>query len=140
MEMLSDLVAAFPFASATRTVKVRVPVAFGVPEMAPVVALRVRPLGGVPDAMDQASGALPPVACSACAYADATMPSPSAAVVTWGSSWTASGRLALAVWPEPSSTVTATVNEPAAAGVPDSTPLAGSSASPAGSAPDAAQV
>jgi hypothetical protein len=46
--------------SVTIAVKSEVPAVVGVPDMAPVDALRVRPAGSVPVEMDQVKGAVPP--------------------------------------------------------------------------------
>ena len=48
------------------TVKLAVPVAVGVPVMAPVEAFRLSPAGSDPLEMDQASAPVPPVAASVC--------------------------------------------------------------------------
>jgi hypothetical protein len=45
------------------TVKFAVPEAVGVPEMAPVAPLRVRPAGKLPLVMVHEYGVMPPVAC-----------------------------------------------------------------------------
>ena len=51
--------------SATCTVKVEVPVAVGVPEITPL-ALRLNPLGSVPEAKLHVRAPTPPLACSVC--------------------------------------------------------------------------
>jgi len=48
--------------SVTCTVKLDVPIEVGVPEMTPVLAVRVRPDGGEPVTINQEYGAKPPVA------------------------------------------------------------------------------
>ena len=48
-----DLVCAGLPASATVAVKLNVPVAVGVPEIIPVVAARLRPVGRLPEVKDQ---------------------------------------------------------------------------------------
>ena len=48
----------------TRTVKLEVPVAVGVPEMTPVLAASVSPAGSAPLAIDHVYGGVPPVAAS----------------------------------------------------------------------------
>ena len=58
------LVALWPLASVTLTVKLEVPSAVGVPASTPVDAFRVIPAGGVPLLTDQVYGAVPPVAVS----------------------------------------------------------------------------
>ena len=50
--------------SVTLAVKLKVPDAVGVPEIAPVAADRVRPAGNAPELMLQLYGAAPPVAAS----------------------------------------------------------------------------
>ena len=59
---LSGLVAASEFASDTCTVKLLVPDAVGVPEIAPVLDASASPAGKVPETMDQVKGVVPPVA------------------------------------------------------------------------------
>ena len=49
-------------ASATLAVKLKVPLAVGVPEIRPVLAARLRPAGRLPEVIDQAYGVVPPVA------------------------------------------------------------------------------
>ena len=48
----------------TRTVKLNVPEAPGVPEIIPVVGLIVKGGGNVPALIDQVSEPVPPVACT----------------------------------------------------------------------------
>ena len=50
--------------SVTLTVKFAVPEAVGVPEMAPVAALSVKPTGKLPLVMVHEYGVMPPVACN----------------------------------------------------------------------------
>jgi len=52
-ERLTDLVFAGLPASMTLTVNLLVPVAVGVPEISPVLAVSVSPAGRLPDVMDQ---------------------------------------------------------------------------------------
>ena len=40
----------------------KLPLAVGVPEMMPVLALRLSPAGRLPEVIDQTKGAVPPVA------------------------------------------------------------------------------
>jgi hypothetical protein len=49
--------------SRTCTVKVAAPLAVGVPEITPVEAFRVSPVGSVPTVIDHEYGVTPPVAC-----------------------------------------------------------------------------
>jgi hypothetical protein len=67
--------------SATLARKLDVPVADGVPPIAPVEALRVRPAGSAPEAMLQVYDGFPPVACNVAEYAVPTVAPGSAAVV-----------------------------------------------------------
>ncbi len=64
--MLKALVAVWTglLASVTETVKLDVPVAVGVPDMTPVVALSDKPPGSDPLAIDQAYGVVPPPAAT----------------------------------------------------------------------------
>ena len=50
-------------ASATVTVRLKVPVTAGVPETMPVVEPRASPAGRLPAVTDQLYGMVPPVAC-----------------------------------------------------------------------------
>ena len=51
--------------SVTRTVKLKVPVAAGVPVIAPVFWLRFNPVGSAPEVRDQVYGPVPPIAARA---------------------------------------------------------------------------
>jgi hypothetical protein len=48
--------------SATVAVKLKVPLAEGVPEIRPVLAARLSPAGRLPEVIDQVYGVVPPVA------------------------------------------------------------------------------
>lgn len=48
--------------SATVAVKLKVPLAAGVPEIRPVLAARLRPAGRLPEVIDHVYGVVPPVA------------------------------------------------------------------------------
>jgi hypothetical protein len=61
----TDFVCAGLPASCTVAVRLNVPLAVGVPEIAPLAA-RVRPAGRLPEVIDHEYGAVPPLACSAC--------------------------------------------------------------------------
>ena len=52
-EMESCFVAVVEFISVTRTVKFEIPVAVGVPDIAPVVLVNVNPAGKLPALIDQ---------------------------------------------------------------------------------------
>jgi hypothetical protein len=60
----SAFVAEAPTLSATFAVKLDVPVAVGVPVIAPLEATIDSPAGRLPEDIDQARGAVPPVAAS----------------------------------------------------------------------------
>ena len=62
--------------------KFDVPAAVGVPEIAPVAAFRVNPVGSAPAVIDQVIGAAPPVDCSVALYAELRVAFASVAVVT----------------------------------------------------------
>ena len=51
--------------SLTEAVKLNEPLAVGVPEIAPVPALRLTPAGNAPAEIDHVYGVTPPLACSA---------------------------------------------------------------------------
>jgi hypothetical protein len=55
--------------SAMVAVRLVVPLPVGVPEINPVVADRLSPLGRPPEVIDQAKGAVPPLDCSEAEYA-----------------------------------------------------------------------
>jgi hypothetical protein len=63
-------------------VKLLVPVAVGVPVIAPVVGFNESPLGSVPTVMLHVKGRVPPVACKVALYAVPTTPFGSDVVVT----------------------------------------------------------
>ena len=67
--------------SVTWALKVKVPAVVGVPEMAPVLLLRVRPGGKEPLAIDQLYGRVPPLALRTRVYGILTLPVGSDAVV-----------------------------------------------------------
>jgi hypothetical protein len=61
-EMLAVAVCCTALESLTITEIGKLPLAVGVPETTPVLALRLSPAGRVPDVIDQTKGAVPPVA------------------------------------------------------------------------------
>jgi hypothetical protein len=112
--------AVVPFASVTVTPTVELPAAVGVPLIAPA-AEADNPAGKPLTA--QAYGCTPPAAARLAEYAVPTVPLESDVVVTVsGAGVTASARLAEAVAPFESVTVTPTVKLPAAVGAPVITP------------------
>ena len=62
IDVAADAVCAGLVESFTVTVKLALVLAFGVPEITPVEAAIVRPLGNAPDDTDQMYGAFPPAA------------------------------------------------------------------------------
>jgi hypothetical protein len=64
--LAADAVCAGLLLSVTVAVKLDVPLVVAVPEIAPVDAVSVRPVGRLPDVIDQLYGAVPPVACNVC--------------------------------------------------------------------------
>ena len=71
--MVQVWVSVLPFESTTLDVKVKVPAAVGVPEIAPVVAFSVRPAGNAPELIEKVYGATPPLTFSAAEYDDPTL-------------------------------------------------------------------
>jgi hypothetical protein len=67
-------VANLPFTSVTLTQKNCATTTLGVPAMAPVVGLRVRPAGRIPSLMVNLYGAVPPVAAIVPEYGTPTTP------------------------------------------------------------------
>ena len=59
-------VAVAPAESMANIVKLEGPVPKGVPEITPVLPLRLRPAGRAPDATDHATGAVPPLLLTVC--------------------------------------------------------------------------
>lgn len=64
IEAEADLVCMGLPLSVTVTVKLKVPLAVGVPEIRPVPAARLRPVGRPPEVIDHRYGEVPPVAAS----------------------------------------------------------------------------
>jgi hypothetical protein len=62
----ADFVCAGLPLSVTVTVKFDVPLAVGVPEITPVLAARVRPVGRVPAVIDHVYPGVPPLAARVC--------------------------------------------------------------------------
>jgi hypothetical protein len=91
--MLRPLVAVcigFP-ASVTWALKLKVPAAVGVPAIAPLSGLSVRPGGRDPLAINQAYGVVPPLAVNVAEHATLTVPAARDVVVmVIGRAWTAS--------------------------------------------------
>ncbi len=81
MLRLAVAVAAVPCESVTVAAKLEGPALVGLPEITPVLALRVNPAGRLPELMLQVYGASPPAAASVCEYAVLTLPPGRVAVV-----------------------------------------------------------
>ncbi len=125
-EKLADFVWAGLSASATVTAKLNVPVTVGVPEIRPAFAARVSPEGRAPDVIDQAYGAMPPVACRTLEYEEPMVPEGTVVVViAIERGATTSEKVAdfvCAGLPE-SETVAVKLKVPLTAGVPEMVPL-----------------
>jgi hypothetical protein len=125
-------------ASFTCTVNDTVPVVVGVPEIAPVDATRLNPVGRVPAITLQLYGVVPPLACSAAEYAVPTVPPDNDVVVTAGGCAAAVTAILSAFVPVLfAASVTCTVNDtvPAVVGVPEITPVDAIRLSPVGNVP-----
>ena len=124
--------------SVTVNVSAAVPAANGVPLIAPVEVLNVKPNGSV-SVNCQVSAPVPPAAISVCEYGTPTIPSLSAVVVIFsGGIWDTIVTIAVAVCggaPE-SVTLNVRVADPAADGVPLTTPVAALNVKPTGSVPE----
>jgi len=123
-------------ASVAVTVKLAVPVPVGVPEMVPVAAASDNPAGKEPTVMDQVKGVVPPVAASVVLYAAPFVPAGSGDAVEMAGTALMVKTNACAVVAEAASVrVTVKFAIPAVVGVPEMTPVAAASVSPAGSNP-----
>ena len=124
--------------SVTVTVGVAVPATDGVPLITPVEGFNVKPVGKFPDNC-QVVAPVPPVEVSVCEYGTPTIPSLSAVVVIFsGGIWDTIVTIAVAVCggaPE-SVTLNVRVADPAADGVPLTTPVAALNVKPTGSVPE----
>ena len=129
-------------ASLVVTVKVKVPVAVGVPEITPVAAAKDRPPGNAPDAMaHDAYGLVPPVAANVCEYEPPMLTAGNDDVLTVGNAPTVIDKdLEAETMLRLSVTVTEKLAVPVAVGVPEMTPVVVSSVRPAGSEPDNVHV
>jgi hypothetical protein len=130
--------------SVTVTVKFVVPEAVGVPEMAPVAALRVRPAGKLPVVTAHEYGVMPPVACNVVlGYTELTTPTTNeldVVVTLRGATEIVMLRLAVAFAPvgvSESVTVTMKLSVPTnvPVGVPEITPVEAFNDNPTGRLP-----
>jgi hypothetical protein len=128
-------VASAPAASVTLTVKVKLPLTVGIPEMTPAVLIP-SPVGMAPEVIDQAKGVVPPIVPTVWLYPMFCMPFGREVVVIPRVSLTVieSGLLSSA----PAASVTTTVKgyTPTVVGVPLIAPLEGFRTQPVGRDPD----
>jgi hypothetical protein len=105
-------------------VKVKVPAAMGMPEMAPLVPLSPRPPGKAPAVTDHTYGGTPPVPASVWLYATPMVPlfNGEFVVITSGAAFTGSVKGPVAVVPLLSLTVTLKFTGPGPGGVPIKAP------------------
>jgi hypothetical protein len=108
-----------PVESVLRTVKEKVPIAVGVPEIAPVAA-SVKPLGSVPPATDQLEDPVPPLAGNEPEYGWLTVPlkETDCGVFTWVFAVTVRTITVVAETPAASVTVMETFDVPLTLGLP----------------------
>ena len=137
--MLKAFVPVLFAASFTCTVNDTVPVVVGVPEITPVDATRLNPVGNEPELIDQVYGAVPPLACSVVEYAVPTVPLGNDVVVTVGGCTVAATAMLKAFAPVLfAASVTCTVNDtvPVVVGVPEITPVDATRLNPVGNEPE----
>ena len=125
--------------SVTFTVNDEVPDVVGVPEIFPVVPVKVKPAGRDPDRIDHVYGVVPPVAAKVPEYATPTVPFGSDVVEIDSGAITLKVKDLSEVWfgEEESVTLMPADELPTVVGVPEMVPVAAFSVSPAGKAPDA---
>ena len=131
----SALVATAPALSVTRTVKLAVPPADGVPAMTPAPVIGFSPAGSAPADNDHVKGAVPPVAAMVWEYATPTVQSGKEVVVMERAPATAIEKALVVVAPTLSVTRMLKLAFPAADGVPVMAPSLVMGLNPAGSAP-----
>jgi len=132
--------------SLTVTVKLDDPVAAAVPEMVLAADDNERPVGKPPEEIAHVYGAVPPVACRVCTKAAPTVRERCvgdridnggvATVEVDGATTTAVVADVVCAGPLLSVTIAVKVTVPVVVGTPEIVPVAGTSASPAGSLPD----
>ena len=120
--IVSDLVADAPRLSETFAVKANDPVAVGVPVIAPDAAVRLSPVGRLPELMDHVNGDVPPDSVSVCEYETVRSPPSSDAVVIDSAALIVTDMVLVGAAPAASVTLTVKLNVPAAVGVPLKTP------------------
>ena len=137
--MLKAFVPVLFAASFTCTVNDTVPVVVGVPEITPVDATRLNPVGNEPELIDQVYGVVPPLACSVLEYVVPTVPPDNDVVVTVGGCAAAATAMLKAFVPVLfAASVTCTVNDtvPVVVGVPEITPVDATRLNPVGNEPE----
>jgi hypothetical protein len=135
IEIESTFVSFAPTASTTCSVKLNNPAAVGVPEIAPVLALRLSPAGSGPGDNDHVNGCVPPVTAAVWEYTALTVPFASTLVVIDGAAPIVMVRALVAVAPTLSVTFSVILEVPATVGVPVIAPVFALRLSPAGSGP-----
>ena len=135
MTRVAALVSARPFASTTRKVTGKLPVAAGVPDSTPVEAFRVRPGGRLPALTDHTYGAVPPVTVSGTLKATPTWPVGGGLKVKVGSAATVRLTVLVLLRLSASTTLTEKEKAPPVVGVPDSTPVEAFRVRPGGRLP-----
>ena len=131
----SACVAEAPSVSAALTVKLEVPVAVGVPVMAPALP-RLNPVGREPEESDQVKPPVPPVAASVWLYAIFTVSAGKLEVVIATAALTTMESALLAVAEALSVTFAVKLDVPDAVGVPVIAPVDELRPSPVGRLPD----
>lgn len=106
----------------------------GVPAIAPVLPLRLRPVGSVPVPRDQVFVPVPPLVATFWEYPEPMMPDGNEFVVIVNVGAIVIEKPLLAVAPTPSATWRVKLGAPAVVGIPESTPLE-ARFNPAGSGP-----
>jgi hypothetical protein len=122
--------------SVTSAVKLAVPVAVGVPVIAPVAVTRDNPAGRLPDGIDQTSGVVPPEEPSVWLYAKLTVSAGRVMVVMTGAALIVIDSAPVAEAPTLSVTSAVNIDAPVAVGMPVIAPLDAMRESPAGRLPD----
>ena len=121
--------------SVTIKVKFEVPDTRGVPEILPLPAFSVSPVGRAPELMLHVTGSVAYAASTVALYATLTVPSPSEVVVIVKADLIVMLTCCVAVWLDESTTCTVKVEFCDVVGVPEITPVLASSESPAGRLP-----
>src|SRR5208283_5897626 len=141
LKLVEAVVAGEP-ESVTLIVKLKVPAAAGVPEIVPVAADNVRPVGNAPELMLQLYGVVPPLAPIVVEYAVPDCPVGSDVVVICTGATPAATVIVnacvavCAVGVVESVTLAVKLKVPVAVGVPEIVPVAADNVRPVGNAPE----